>query len=76
MKGTSIVATSREIPRISVMAQGKLRMKSWIIPVVMNKNGKKVILMAIVAEKIDFRKCVVLSIEACQRDCPSLIFSR
>ena len=39
----------------------------------MKRNGKKVILIANVAEKMDFKKWVVLSIEACQRDCPSPI---
>ena len=32
--------------------------------------------MASVAEKIERKKCVVLSIEACQRDMPSPSFSK
>ena len=76
MKGTSRVATTSEIARISVIAHGKLNRKSWIIPEVVIRKGKKVMLMAIVAEKMDLKKCCVLSMEACQRDTPSPIFSR
>ena len=40
------------------------------------RKGKKVMLMAHVAENIDLKKCVALCIEACQRDMPSPNFSR
>ena len=40
------------------------------------RKGKKVMLMAHVAENIDLKKCVALCIEACQRDTPSPNFSR
>lgn len=76
MNGTSNTATSKEMPSIRVIAQGKLNRKSCTSPSVMMRNGKKVILIANVAEKIDLKKCVVLSMDACQRDCPSAIFSR
>lgn len=74
--GTSSVATSSDTPSTAVMAHGKVSRKSCIIPVVVKRNGKKVMLMASVAESMDLKKWVVLSIEACQRDMPSPIFSR
>ena len=76
MNGTSIIAMSNDTPRMMVTAQGKLVRKSRIMPVVVNKNGKNVMLMASVAEKIERRKWSVLSIDACQRETPSPIFSR
>ena len=74
--GTSSVATSKDTPKTMVIAHGKLCRKSLIIPVVVIRNGKKVILIANVAEKIDLKKCVVLIIEACQREVPSHNFSK
>lgn len=53
MNGTSREATSSEMPRMSVIDHGKLSRKSWNIPVMINRNGKKVILMASVAEKME-----------------------
>ena len=60
MKGTSSVATSSDVPSTIEIAHGKLSTNSFSIPVSVNRNGKNVILMASVAEKMDFRKCVVL----------------
>lgn len=73
MNGTSNEATSSEILKMSVMAHGKLSRKSWDIPVMINRNGKNVILMASVAEKMERKKWVLLCMEACQRDIPSPI---
>ena len=56
MKGTSSVATSNEMNSTRVTAHGKLFRKSFIIPVVVNRNGKNVMLMASVAEKMDLKK--------------------
>ena len=70
------MATSKEMPRISVMDQGKLNRKSCIMPGITIRKGKNVILMASVAENMDLKKCVALKIDACQRDIPSPIFSR
>lgn len=55
MNGTSNTATSKEMPSIRVIAQGKLNRKSCTSPSVMMRNGKKVILIANVAEKIDLK---------------------
>ena len=46
------------------------------MPLVVSKKGTNVILMASVAEKIDFRNSRALAMAACQRDTPSPIFSR
>ena len=54
------MATSNEIPSINNIDQGKLNKKSCIIPGITIRKGKKVILMASVAEKIDLKKCVAL----------------
>ena len=58
-----------------VMAHGKLTRKSRNIPWVVNRNGKNVMLIASVAEKMERRKWVVLSIDAFQRATPSPSFS-
>ena len=76
MNGTSNAATNKDTPNTMLMAQGKLTRKSCICPVVVIRKGKKVMLMAHVAENIDLKKCVALCIEACQRDTPSPNFSR
>lgn len=52
MNGTSSMATSKEMPRISVMDQGKLSRKSCIMPGITIRKGKNVILMASVAENM------------------------
>ena len=56
IKGTNNVATNNDIPKIKVIAHGKDNRKSCIIPVMVNKNGKKVILIANVADKMDLKK--------------------
>ena len=76
MNGTSIVATRSDTASTMVMPQGKCRRKSCIMPVHVARKGKNVMLMASVAEKMDFRKWVVLSMEARQREQPSPNFSR
>lgn len=76
MNGTSSMATSKEMPKISVMDQWKLSRKSCIMPGITIRKGKNVILMASVAENMDLKKCVALKIDTCQRDIPSPIFSR
>ena len=60
MKGTSSVATSNDTPNTMETAHGKLSTNSFSIPVNVNRNGKNVMLMASVAEKMDLRKCMVL----------------
>ena len=76
MKGTSSVAINSDTPNTIVTAQGNKANKSYTIPVHVKRNGKNVMLMASVAENIDLKKCVVLSIEACHRDFPSPIYSK
>lgn len=60
MNGTNNMATTKEMPRISEMDQGKLSRKSCIMPGITIRKGKNVILMASVAEKMDLKKCVAL----------------
>ena len=76
MKGTSMVATSKDTPNISVIAQGNVCRKSCSMPVVVSRKGKNVMLIASVAERTDLKKWVALSMEACHRDMPSPNFSR
>ena len=64
------MATRRETISTMVTPHGNMTIKSLNIPVSVIRNGKNVTVMAIVAEKIDLKKCVVLWIEACQRDIP------
>ena len=71
MKGTKSTATNSDIAKIKEIAQGKLNRKSCTNPTVIIRNGKNVMLIASVADKIDLKKCIVLYIEACQRDIPS-----
>ena len=73
--GSSVWATTIEMNRTMVMAHGNHSRKSWPMPVMTSRNGKKVTEMHKVAVKMDFRKWTVASMEACQRDLPSAIIS-
>ena len=58
-----------------LIAHGNDTRKSWNCPTIVKRNGKKVTDIQSVAVKIDFRKCTVESIDACQRGLPSAIIS-
>ena len=56
MNGTRNVATRSDTPRMMVIAHGKFTRKSRNIPWVVNRNGKNVMLMARVAERMERKK--------------------
>ena len=74
--GSSVCAIIMEAKSTMEMAHGKDSRKSCICPVIVTRKGKKVTEIHSVAVKIDFRKCTVASMEACQRVFPSAIISR
>ena len=74
--GTNNCATNMDMKRISDMATGKLARNSPEPPFIKMMNGKKVILIAIVADRILLKKCWQLAIEAWNRDMPLARFSK
>ena len=74
--GSSVWAIIIEAKSTIEMAQGNESRKSWNCPVMTMRKGKKVTEIHNVAVKMDFRKCTVASIEACQRVFPSAIISK
>ena len=76
MNGTNNTATSKDTASVMVIVHGKACRKSLNIPVIVIRNGKKVMLIASVADRMDLKNSFVLAIDACQRDIPSSSFSR
>ena len=69
--GSSVCAIIIEMKSTMVMAQGNIFRKSCMTPVIVIKNGKKVMLMQSVAEKMLLRKWRVASTALFQRVIPA-----